>query len=247
MFSFRFGLFLFFTFEKTMLASEPQCSPFHYQEQMIEKMIKLEILVQKMKADMDATQQRVLEMTQHLDDNVTLLKSEWDAERTVLRNDSAVLKRELEEQIKANVQEMEEIRGTVKRPSVDFHAKDLKNTSPGNDEILVYATTLLNEGQGYDNMTGKFTAPVTGTYLFTAQFCLSGGIRAYIFYAFVSQDTYIKRGVFNGSDANGCYTTDVVTVIKAGAQVWITCTRLSMTTFVQNNVYWNTFSGVLMP
>lgn len=32
---------------------------------------------------------------------------------------------------------------------------------------LIYNTTRINVGSGYDNSTGTFTAPVTGTYIFT--------------------------------------------------------------------------------
>ena len=34
-------------------------------------------------------------------------------------------------------------------------------------DILVFPHVITNKGQGYDNSTGKFTAPRDGTYVFT--------------------------------------------------------------------------------
>lgn len=50
---------------------------------------------------------------------------------------------------------------------VAFHAYGVVDlNSPGN-ETAVFATVMMNHGQGYDNETGAFTAPVGGLYLFS--------------------------------------------------------------------------------
>lgn len=225
-------------------ASEPQCSPFHYQEQMLEKMIKLEMLVQKMKVDMDVTQQSVLEVTQRLNDDVSMLKSEWDEAKSLIRNNTAKVKRNPDEQNIQNVQIMKENKDSTKIPTVAFQAYDLTNASPSNGETLIFKTTLLNEEQGYDNATGKFTAPLTGAYLFTAQFCIAGGGGS-THYAFVVDNVFMKRGYFRQYDSFSCFTADVITVLKTGARVWVTVPLIT-TTFYQNVNYWNSFSGVLV-
>ena len=42
---------------------------------------------------------------------------------------------------------------------------DLNNL--GTDQVLPFNKVLLNDGQGYNNYTGTFVAPVSGVYSFT--------------------------------------------------------------------------------
>nr|QBA18384.1 VIgL family C1q-related protein 11 isoform 1 [Littorina littorea] len=55
-----------------------------------------------------------------------------------------------------------------KTKRVSFHATNLKNVKPSPNEVLIPITVLNNQGNGYNSSTGKFTAPYTGTYCFTA-------------------------------------------------------------------------------
>lgn len=237
-------------------ASEPQCSPFHYQEQMIEKIVKLEILVQKMKNDMDATKQRVSEEIESLNAEKKHLVSEWETEKTAMetqlqqlmkRNNDEMktISSEYQEMVKASRAETDAIRDSAVTPTVAFVSKDLTNNAASSGDILIYKTSMLNEGQGYNNSTGRFTAPVGGSYLFTAQFCMYGGDSKYIYYAFVTDGMFIKRGYFRSQTSFTCHSSDAVTVLKAGAQVWVTCPSIT-SSFHQHDDYWNSFSGILL-
>jgi hypothetical protein len=42
-----------------LLSAEPSCSKFHYEEQTLRKMIMVEILVDKLKADIEETKENV--------------------------------------------------------------------------------------------------------------------------------------------------------------------------------------------
>jgi glycerol-3-phosphate dehydrogenase len=104
---------------------EPQCSPFHYQEQMIEKMVKLEIFVQKMKDDMTALQQRVMDEIEILKVDKKLLKSDVETEKTSMNNAvQQVVKKndDLMQNISSKFQEMVEADSEEMRK----HAKEVE-------------------------------------------------------------------------------------------------------------------------
>ncbi|XP_038670574.1 complement C1q tumor necrosis factor-related protein 3-like isoform X1 [Scyliorhinus canicula] len=51
-------------------------------------------------------------------------------------------------------------------PSVIFHAKVSNNKNPETKKHIIYDSIILNKGSAYSPSTGKFTAPVSGTYWF---------------------------------------------------------------------------------
>nr|XP_022320156.1 C1q-related factor-like isoform X3 [Crassostrea virginica] len=55
----------------------------------------------------------------------------------------------------------------VKDTPVAFTAGVTSSSDSWSGEILVFPHVITNKGQGYDNSTGKFTAPRDGTYIFT--------------------------------------------------------------------------------
>lgn len=211
--------------------SEPQCSRFHYEEQTLLKMLKLEIFVDKMKEDIQSTQQKVLETLQSL-----------DKERNSLKQDYQEMKERDEADMLRYAKEVENPKESAKRPTIIFQSKGLNNLSLSAGETLVFQTTMLNEGNGYNNSTGVFTAPAAGVYLFTIQLCAVSGHNTY--YYIMAENKEIKRGYFFDSGYNSCHTADGLTVLKEGHRVWIK-TPYSMK-LTEHTTYWNTFSGVLL-
>nr|XP_022307699.1 complement C1q-like protein 2 [Crassostrea virginica] len=55
----------------------------------------------------------------------------------------------------------------VKDTPVAFTAGITSSSDSWSGDILVFPHVITNKGQGYDNSTGKFTAPRDGTYIFT--------------------------------------------------------------------------------
>ncbi|XP_060597908.1 uncharacterized protein LOC132751713 [Ruditapes philippinarum] len=224
----------------TAVLSEPECSKFHYEEQTLNKMIRQEIAMEKLRADMAATQQQVLDALGKLAETTNQLRDDWNNERTNLKRVTNDLIEETNKSVRTFAAEMEKLKG----PTVAFRSKDLVDLTPSLGETLVFKTTTLNEGLGYDNKSGIFTAPVAGTYTFSVQFCVHGGKNMY--YAIVADGVEIKKGWFCDEKWSTCYTTDTVAVLKKDSKVYVKCSSSSSLLVTSSSYYWNTFSGVLV-
>ncbi|XP_060584368.1 uncharacterized protein LOC132740478 [Ruditapes philippinarum] len=218
--------------------SEPECSRFHYEEQTLNKMIRQEIAIEKLQANMAETQQQVLDALGNLTETTQQLR-DLNNERTKLKRVTDELTEEANKNIRNYAAKIEKLKG----PTVTFRCKDLVNLTPNAGETLVFKTTTLNKGLGYDNKSGIFTAPVAGTYTFSVHFCVAGGKNMY--YAIVADGVEIKKGWFCDLKWNTCYTTDTVTVLHKDSKVYVKYSH-SSSLLVTTSIYWNTFSGVLV-
>ncbi|XP_045186430.2 uncharacterized protein LOC123544426 [Mercenaria mercenaria] len=109
-------IFLLVTVCAFVSSSEPECSKFHYEEKTLEKMIKTEIYVDKIKSETENMQQK---MSEKLDG---------------IQEDCETTERELKEAKEDNKKAVEEIKATIDGlstvPAVGFQSHDIKNTAP---------------------------------------------------------------------------------------------------------------------
>ncbi|XP_060584369.1 collagen alpha-2(VIII) chain-like [Ruditapes philippinarum] len=197
---------------------------------------------------MAATQQQVLDTLGKLTETTQQLSDDWNNEKIKLERETNDFMEETNKSIQNEMAKLKRVTNemtgeTNRRPTVAFRSNDLVDHSPSSGETLVFKTTTLNEGLGYDNKSGIFTAPVAGTYTFSVQLCVDGGKDMY--YAIVADGVDIKKGFFCDKDWDACYTTDTVAVLHKDSKVYVKCSYSSNVLVTSNN-YWNTFSGVLV-
>ena len=112
----------------------------------------------------------------------------------------------------------------------------------------MFQEIVQNEGKGYNKNTGIFTAPVTGTYLFTVQVCLY--VNKGLSLSIVANGTTITAGFFGEWDWSGvCYSTDGLAFIQAEEEVKVLATNpLSGSVIIPDyaDQNWSFFSGVLL-
>ncbi|VDI28426.1 Hypothetical predicted protein [Mytilus galloprovincialis] len=87
-----------------------------------------------------------------------------------------------------------ELKEYITASTVTFQATYLRLVTDGVehvDETLIFPTIIVNHGDGYDNTTGVFTAPISGMYLFTVQICPAKPTS--VFLAFFNMDNPIRR------------------------------------------------------
>jgi hypothetical protein len=96
---------------------------------------------------------------------------------------------------------------------VSFYAKGKKSVKEGNP--IIFKEVPVNEGGGFDAATGVFTAPVPGTYTFTASVCSTNSdVRA----CFTVDDT-LYNYILGTQRATG--TGSLSLQLKAGQKVFL--------------------------
>ncbi|KAK7101031.1 uncharacterized protein [Littorina saxatilis] len=132
-----------------------------------------------------------------------------------------------------------------KTKRVSFHATELKNNAPSSGDVLIPTNVLNNQGNGFNPSTGKFTAPYTGTYCFTASLCGRSAGHYIAVYLMVDgkQELYVDMD-FDNDGKNDAASLQAVVHARAGQSVWLQANggnnRFS------SKSYSNSFSGFLI-
>ena len=126
-----------------------------------------------------------------------------------------------------------------------FMARGIQNTLAFKDEHLIYTTVLMNLGSGYDVSTGVFTAPVGGTYQFTAQICTE--VQWWITVAIKVNGGPIATVSNGDQNINGtCTSGSGLKKMSLGDKAWVDFETGHRGSFVNDAYRWNAFSGVLI-
>jgi len=133
----------------------------------------------------------------------------------------------------------------VNMPVVAFHAYDPSDYSLDTNQILILTTVALNEGDGYDNVIGVFTAPVGGLYFFAAHVCNYASLGGF-YYEIVKDHTMIAKSAKYNSVNSDCGSVTVIVRMNKDERVWIKCTSGNSNTQLYTSTYKTSFLGLLM-
>ncbi|XP_052249644.1 uncharacterized protein LOC127857268 [Dreissena polymorpha] len=167
------------------LGLEPRyVSQFQYDEQLLEKMIRMEGEMDKWEARMNEKLGQITRVTYA---NLS------DLQFT---------------RVKQFIENFKSESGTT--PNILFKAKRVHNETTLDNEVIVFKDVLYNFGSGYDSSSGVYTAPVHGTYLFTARL-LSKSDGAAFFEINVNGHMHSNGSLFNSKGWS--YATAVKIVV----------------------------------
>ncbi|XP_045179462.1 A disintegrin and metalloproteinase with thrombospondin motifs adt-1-like [Mercenaria mercenaria] len=131
-------------------------------------------------------------------------------------------------------------------PNVAFNAYSVDDLSPAAGQTMVFTRVLVNEGGAYNNSTGEFTAPVHGTYSFSAQMCFANNQNLY-FDIKVGDTTYASSYAFDAS-AVSCPMAQAVATVKKHQKVIVQWTHTTYTGnyIVRGDALRNYFTGIIV-
>ena len=113
---------------------------------------------------------------------------------------------------------------------------------------IVFGIAELNTGDAYDAGTGKFTAPISGLYLFSVQICIDQNES--LEYQIMSRNR-ILSGTRHGEDhyKGLCSSVTTVASLSFGEKVWVSTSDRNTLLLSDNSPsqpLWTMFTGVLI-
>ncbi|XP_045167341.1 collagen alpha-2(VIII) chain-like [Mercenaria mercenaria] len=213
---------------------EPHCSKFHYEEQTLKKTIRLEFQMERLKSEMENTQKRTLDMLNELENFKEKLSTEFNGIKEQNRLD-----------LENRSEDFRILKDLVSTPAIAFQSRNPSTTNPKSGDKIVFTDTLHDSTHSYNNKTGIFTAPVSGTYLFNVQLCLAVGSK-YIYYAIYVGSTAVTNTLLNDSAERFCNSATAIVYLRKDDEVYIKVPSTSHHALRETSNEWNMFSGVLL-
>ncbi|WAR16682.1 hypothetical protein MAR_031276 [Mya arenaria] len=265
-------IFLSLLMSKRVSSREPYCSSFHYEEQLLSKMIRMEIA-------MEQQQQRVNDALEKMSQTVELFKLEaikkenqmLDRIRDALESanatmvnfykrtsllednlknavddfdyDSKLLSSTLTQNVSEAIGYLHTLEEKAGTPTIAFEAKVLKDLSVSSNTNLVFKEASFNHGNGYDVITGVFTCPLNDMYFFTSHLCSASS--KYIGYNIVVDDAVHTNGIVYGTNVQHCTSFDAIATLQVASRVLVKTNGYG-SNFYQDSYMFNTFPGVLL-
>ena len=133
----------------------------------------------------------------------------------------------------------------TRQPSYAFSASDLSASRPKSGTILVFSKTNLDDHGVYDNQTGKFTAPLSGIYTFSAT--INSMVNKAVRVEFVAGEESIGKFMALDKVWDSSASGSATVRLEAGMDVSLkVISVLSGFLFRDDYYYMNSFSGYLI-
>nr|KAG5712157.1 hypothetical protein BaRGS_014507 [Batillaria attramentaria] len=126
-------------------------------------------------------------------------------------------------------------------PAISFSSKLSYNRELKPLDTVIFDTIVTNNGEGYNAETGKFTAPLPGTYLFFST--ILSGYNTKVETALIINDKEVARMYSGAHDAHGSGSNAAIVNLRSGDSVWV---RLLYQGGNHVHGYYSTFSGAIL-
>ncbi|KAL4217452.1 hypothetical protein ACF0H5_023902 [Mactra antiquata] len=236
---------LYLTVSGRYVQSEPSCSKYDYEEKLLVKMVRIEFQMEQYKTQMEDSLKRLDNVKNELHKKV--IDTEDKMQEVIKETNNKVA--ENANAIKTLVQNVDEnnAKEAITSSPVMFKAIMLADTSPSVGETLVFKTILNNYNNAYNNITGTFTVPKDGNYIFGMTICPT--FKKLIVAGFEVDGKKATVHTFYGGPGHECFSVTTTEVLTQGQQVRLKrFPGFSSTTQIQqSDAYrWTMFHGSLI-
>ncbi|XP_045208717.2 coadhesin-like [Mercenaria mercenaria] len=129
-------------------------------------------------------------------------------------------------------------------PVISFMARTVTKTSGSNNEVMIFSSTVLNEGGAYHSSNGTFYTPVNGVYHFNVHLC-SSSQNTIVYGIFVNNQLYMK-GIGYYERNSACGNTEAIVKLSIGDTVNVRHGDGGNYRLYQDDYRWNSFTGFLV-
>ncbi|XP_060568784.1 heavy metal-binding protein HIP-like [Ruditapes philippinarum] len=233
-------VFLLFLLTNGRNCEEPRCSKYDFEEKVLEKMVRIEFQMERLKLEVEQCVNRVENIKTEVSDQMKANQQELEKSfETSMKEVSNVTSA-----VKAKLLELQD---TV-TPTIAFKARLKSSTAVVGGQTIVFPVLIFKEGDAYNPNTGKFTAPISGVYMFSLAFCVYP--KKTLTVSIMVEGKRYSTSLFYGDDNYGCSSADTVAIVTAGQKVWVEAIPGGIDTGTIIRHYdsycWNTFSGTLI-
>ncbi|XP_060551112.1 cerebellin-3-like [Ruditapes philippinarum] len=218
--------------------TEPACSKFKYDKQMLETMVKMEAKMNQWGKEKENFEENILSVMEH---------RKQDMKREIVKQNEKLDEmfdfcKNIREELKEKTSEKITVNNTT--PKVAFNAYSSTGGSYGVGQSIIFPVVLLNEGGGYDQSTGIFTAPVAGIYHFSIHVCHAQA--KYMVAAIVHEDNTVAITTGYENEASSCNSAMVPVKMETGERVYVKSTYTESILLADSQYRWPSFTGVLI-
>ncbi|KAH3814838.1 hypothetical protein DPMN_143351 [Dreissena polymorpha] len=238
----------------------PACSRYDFEEKLLERVLRNELAIETMLKEIRETNVKVESALNLMQGDRKKIEATLDA----LDKSKGDMKSQLNNAISSGMTNMSEAVSDLTRnasmtisqikketavlkdqlsiPTVYFHAQYPADVSLDSGQVVVYSSVRVNEGQGYDQNTGRFTVSIPGLYAFTVQSCATSSKNAFL--AIVRDGTEIQVAYFHTTTDHQCVSMQAFVKLAPSMKIWVQSLGTSSLTQIRDS--FNSFSGVLL-
>ena len=190
--------------------------------------------------------QNITEFQSEAIEKMASYKEVLENTKKTLEETKVAVQRETTERLAAISQNITEFQSQAIVPTISFNVRKAKILNPYQYQVITFEHVIQNKGRAYDEVTGVFTAPYDGTYLFSVQVCAYTA--KFGNFVLVVDDKKNQILVVWGYET-GNYTSTSGTVVHRltkGQKVWVMNYFSSTKLYDVDYMCTNLFSGVLI-